>query len=80
MAAFAYKQRKWAQALHITANNIGDPVIQQIKLLTLIELECYDEVIDCISSWSMNERFSKMKISKDVVYSTPSNYIKLSDC
>lgn len=75
MAAFAYKQHKWALLLHIANNNSGDPVIEQFKLLTLIELECYDELIECISSWSTHENF---KISKDVVCSTPSNYNKLT--
>lgn len=69
MAAFAYKQQKWAQALHIANNNSGDPIIEQIKLLTLIELECYDELIECISLWSKDERFLNIKISKDVVCS-----------
>lgn len=79
MVAFAYKQHKLAQALHIANKYPGDSAIEQIKLLALIELECFDEIIECISLWSRDERFSKVQISKDVVCSTPSsNHIKLS--
>lgn len=70
MVAFAYKQRKWSQALHLANKYSGVSVIEQIKLLTLIELECYDELIECISLWARDERFSKIQLSKDVVCST----------
>lgn len=67
MAAFAFKQRKWGQLMRITNKNPGNPIIEQIKLLTWLELACDDELIECISSWVTDERFSNVKISNNVV-------------
>lgn len=68
MAALAYKQKQWIVALEISKNLTGNPIIEHIKLLTLIEIQCYDEMIVCLSSWSTDEKLLKVKLWKDAVY------------
>lgn len=69
MATLAYKQKQWIIALEISKNLPGNPVIEHIKLLTLIEMQYYDEFIECLSSWSTDEKMLKIKLWKETVYS-----------
>lgn len=71
MAALAYKQKQWFIALDISKNLPGNPVIEHIKLLALIEMQYYDEIIECLLSWSTDEKLSKIKLWKETVNYLP---------
>lgn len=69
MAALAYKQKQWFAALEISKNLPANPVIDHIKLLTLMEMQYYDEFIECLSSWTTDEKLLKIKLWKETVCS-----------
>lgn len=42
-------------------------LIEQIKLLTLLELNCYNETIECLSNWLNDEELHKPRLIMDIV-------------
>lgn len=69
MATLAYKQKEYFVAMDISKTLPGNPVAEHIKLMTLIEMQYYDEIIECLGHWSTDEKLLKIKLWKETVYS-----------
>lgn len=69
MAALALNQKKWTIVLEIGQSIENSYIMEQMKLLTLAELNYFNEMIHGLSIWQTNEKLLKHKISKNVVCS-----------